>query len=147
MGDRIFLLLIGALGFWVPVVLLEILSRGRYSIAIANLLPVACATGALWLLCRARVGRVRTLPLYMLAGIYLLCPLAITIAGSAFGGGFAAFAGGHDVWWLLLSSILPPLAMILAGYNGTIFGLLAITIILIAAAVWRNRSSPASRPA
>jgi hypothetical protein len=143
MGSRIILMLTGAVAFWVPAVLLEVLSEGKFTIAIANIVPVVCSLCFYWLLRRgAHFRKLKSLPLYTLAGIYLLCPLSTTIAGSAFGGGFARFAaGGHDVLWLAIASFVPPLAMALAGYNGTVFGLLAITIILIAEAI--RRSAPA----
>ena len=146
MADRIILILVGGLAFWAPAVLLEILSKGRYSITIANLLPVVCVLCLYWLLRRGHFRKLNGVPLYMLAGIYLLAPLSLTVAGSAFGGGFTQFTGGHDVLWLLLASVVPPLAMILAGYNGTIFGLLAMTIIFIVAAIRNSQSSLFENP-
>lgn len=143
MADRIMIVLVGAAGFWIPVVLLETLSRGHYRISTVSVVPVVCTLGVLWLLRRVRIERFRMLSLYMLAGIYLLCPLAIMIAGSSFGGGFAVSTGGHSILWLLLASIFPPLAWMLAGYNGTIFGLLAVTIVLVAVAMPKKRGAPA----
>lgn len=130
----------GALTFWTPVVLLEVLSKGRYSITVANVLAVVCSVCLYWLLSRGGYfRRIKFLSLYTLVGIYLLCPLSTTIAGSASGGGFSAFrVGGHDVLWLALAYIVPPLAMILAGYNGTLFSLLAITVIFVAVAIRRS---------
>jgi hypothetical protein len=144
MADRMMLVVIGALSFWVPTVLLEVLSKGRFSIPIANVLPVVCALCVYWLLRRGgHFRKFRFLPLYLLAGIYFLGPLATTIAGSAFGGGFTRFtAGGHDLLWLAVASFFPPLTMVLAGYNGTLFGLLGITVIFIVAAVRKKPSSP-----
>ncbi|HEX7422466.1 MAG TPA: hypothetical protein VF311_01075 [Terriglobales bacterium] len=145
MADRIISVLIGALAFWIPVLLLEGLSKGRYSITIVNVLPVVCAACLYWLLRRGHFGKLKALSLYMLAGIYLLGPLSITIAGSAFGGGFTQLTGRHDALWLVLASIVSPLAMVMAGYNGTIFGLLGITIIFILAAAMKSQTSDESR--
>lgn len=145
MAKRVLLLLIGGLGFWAPAVVFEILSRGRHGVVFANLAPVALTVVALSLLRRGRLGALRTLPLWILAGIYLLCPLAVTTATSAFGGGFATFVA-DDVRWLLLASVFPPLGLVMAGYNGTLLGLLAETLILTAATIWPNKASPAGRP-
>ena len=143
MTDRIIFVLAGGFAFWVPVVLLEGLSKGRYGITVANVLPVVCALCLYWFLRRGHFRKLKGLPLYMLAGIYLLGPLSLTIAGSAFGGGFTQFTGGHDALWLLLASVVPPLAMMLAGYNGTLLGLLVITVIFIVAALRKSQSPPA----
>jgi hypothetical protein len=82
MADRMMLAVFGALAFWTPVVLLEVLSNSKFSIAIANVLPVVCAL-CFYLLRRRRghFQKVRFLPLYVLAGIYLFGPLSTTIAG------------------------------------------------------------------
>jgi hypothetical protein len=140
MADRIFLVVTGALAFWTPAVVLEVLSNGRFSITAVNVLPVLSALCVYWLLRHAEHFRMsRFMSVYLLAGVYLFGPLSTTIAGSAFGGGFTAFtSGGHDVLWLVVSSVFPPLTMALAGYNGTIFGLLGITVLFIAAAVARR---------
>lgn len=130
MRNRVIVLLIGALAFWVPVALLESLSRGRYSIIAINALPVACTLLAYWLL-RQRFEGLNTLALRMLAGIYLLGPLSISVAASAFSGGFTRMTGAQDTLWLLLGSIVPPLMLMMAGYNGTIFGLTAVTIMFV----------------
>lgn len=147
MRNRVALVLAGGLAFWAPVVLLEGLSGGKYSLIVANVLPVASSLCLYWLLRRGRFSKVRAMPLYVLGGIYLLCPLSITVASSAFGGGFTQFTGPHDTLWLLLASVVPPLGMLMAGYNGTLFGLLAVTVALVAAAIRGRRGRPLKAPA
>jgi hypothetical protein len=131
MTDRITVVLIGAIGFWAPAVLLQILSRGAYSIASMSVLPLLCVLCLYWSLQRRRFRETRALAFYMLWGIYLLGPLASTIATSASGGGFSQPFGLRDALMLLLFSIVPIFAMMVAVYNGTVVALFAITIIFI----------------
>jgi len=142
MVDRLVAILLGGFAFWIPVILFDRVSKGMFSIAAVNTFPVACAVCSYWLVRAQQWCRLRALPLYMLAGIYILGPLSMNIAASAFGGGFSRLWEKHDVLWTLVASCVPPVAMIMAGYNGTIFGLLAITIIMIVAAARARREPP-----
>ncbi len=129
--DRIVVVLMAGIGFWAPAVLLDVLSRGAYSIAAMSVLPLVCVLCLYWSLQRRRFRKIRALALYMLAGIYLLAPLASTVAASASGGGFSQPFGAHDALMLLLFSIVPIFAMMVAVYNGTLVALFVITIIFV----------------
>jgi hypothetical protein len=131
MTDRIVAVLIGAIGFWAPVMLLEVLSRDAYSITVMNVLPLVCVLCLYWSLQRSRFRKTGGLALYMLSGIYLLGPLASTIAASASGGGFSQHFGSREALMLLLLSVVPIFAMMVAVYYGTVIALFVITIVFI----------------
>jgi hypothetical protein len=142
MMTRLALVLVGGLAFWMPAVLIEVLSNGNFSIRIANVVPLACALCVYWLLLRGSFRRPRFLPLYLLAGIYLFGPLAITIATSVVRGTFAISPSlGHYLFVMTVISVIPPLTMLFVGNNGLIFALLGITVIFVTAAIWSGSSS------
>jgi hypothetical protein len=62
-------------------------------------------------------------------GVYLLGPILMFIGATAHGGGFSQFQG-WEVKWLLVSMFVPFVTLVLSGYQGTVFGLLATTLIM-----------------
>jgi hypothetical protein len=141
--DRLLIAVLGGLAFWMPAALIVWISKDSFSATLANVLSVICALYIYWLLQRPRhFQRVRLLPMYVLAGIYVLGPLIMTIANSAAKGGFASFpASARDLFWLGVLSAFPPLTVLFVGDSGMILGLLGVTGILIVAAVKHRPSS------
>ncbi len=141
MAVRVVVIALGGIAFWLPVALLAVLAGENVSLTLLNVSAVACAHCAYLLLARTtRLRKLRFLALYMLAGIYVLGPLAIATSSWAAGGG-TAFHAGRDLLLLVVISLVPPLTMLMVGDSGLILALLAITGILIVAAV-RRRGSP-----
>jgi hypothetical protein len=62
---------------------------------------------------------------------------------SAFDGGFATFKGWADIGFLVEVCLIPPLTLLLSGYEGTLFGLLLGTTAL-AIIQWRNWGGPSA---
>jgi len=143
MVDRIFLVVAGAFAFWVPAPLAAALLGRHLNFVLLNTLPVGCSLCLYMLLTRVRrLRNLRTLPIYMLLGTYLLGPLAIMLTSAAIQGGLVPFpASGRDLLSLIAISVFPPLTMLVAGNNGVILGLLAITAVFVVAAVVRRRLS------
>lgn len=124
MVARFATLLIGAAAFWAPAVAIELATAPGYSIALVTLLPLACLLLALVALRRWRSWP-KSGAFLMLAGIYLFGFTSICLANSHLGG---AWTG--PVWFVVIS-LVPPLTLIAAGYNGTVFGMLLATAILL----------------
>ena len=141
MAHRIWLALVGALGFWLPLVVLETLwKHGDVNLVAANALPVltfACVYGVL----RTRhQNDGRLLPIATLVGIYALGPLMIWLTWSAHGGGFAATHGPRAALWLLLFTVVPPFTFYLATWNGTL-----VAVLVVSLALARLATAPRSR--
>lgn len=139
---RMMLIIAGGAAFWMPVAALIVFSKDDFRLTLANILPVVTSICLYWALVRAkRFREVKLLPLYMLAGIYVFGPVSITLATSAVKGGFPTLqVSGHDLYWLTLTSLIPPLTMLFVGDSGIILGMIGITILFIFASVKRGRS-------
>lgn len=134
MASRLILILSGALAFWFPVVLYEVLAGYTSNIVVENVLPLALSPCTYWVL-RKRYGNLKAPSIYMLIGMYVFCPLSVTAASFAYRGRFHIPFTGSDALWVIVSSIFPPLTLLWAGGIGAIFALLPITAIFILLAV------------
>lgn len=86
MRHRIWLALVGSIGFWLPLALVEILSRnGNFSVALANALPLVTIAAVYWLLRKRESNEGRVVALSFLAGIYAAGPLVMWLTWSAHG--------------------------------------------------------------
>ena len=124
---------LGGISFWAPSVLLHWLRRDRFSgldvLCITVLLPIT--TASLFALGRKVSGRIANRVsdvFFPMLGIWLLCPLMMTISATFSGGGFSRPGGWHIV---LLGTILFPIfTFIMSTYDGTLFALLLTTALL-----------------
>jgi hypothetical protein len=132
---RVLCLLAGGVSFWALTTLFELLARREPTLVGGTLIP-PCALGLAYLLARPRL-RLRYAALWMLAGVFLLGPCFWMVGRTAFGGGFAHSVGYENARLLAEATLIPPVMLILAGYNGTLFGLL-IAAILMPLAQWRS---------
>jgi len=139
---RIWLAVAGGFGFWLPVVLLGVLSRsGNFSIIAANTLPLGSVACVYLIFRRRYTVRRRLLSLSLLAGIYAFGPLAIWLTWTSSGGGFGSFKGPHDILWLLLFTVLPPFTLYLSTWNGTLVALLVVSSALVGIAMIHDSGS------
>ncbi|HEX6533667.1 MAG TPA: hypothetical protein VF041_03665 [Gemmatimonadaceae bacterium] len=125
-------LLLGGVSFWAPVTLFELVTR-EFSLAVATLVPFAGELAIYLLAARRRRSDAAGLALWMLAGIFLLGPLFMSIGAAAFGGGFALPLQWRDLAYLVLLSLFPPGALMLAGYEGVVFGMVLSCVAMLAA--------------
>lgn len=87
MADRLTSVALGGAAFWLPAALL-VASKKDPNLIVGNILTVTCAPCAYWLLSRLTgLRELRFLALYMLAGIYLLGPLAMVTSSWIVNGG------------------------------------------------------------
>lgn len=128
------LLLLGALSFWLPDVLLHA-ARG-YSFAgldaifLSVGLPLAFFPAYLW--AKRLYGKSVLAAPWMLLGVWLLGGFFMQVGASFSGGGFAAGALS-DLTVLLLLCFFPPATFIMATYDGSLFGLLLVTLLAVVA--------------
>jgi len=140
---RILCVVLGGVCFWMPTAVIEIVTRRELRPAVGTFVPpVALLTG--YFLLRRRV-RLKNAALWMLAGVFTLGPLFMMAGATALGAGFGQFAGWQDLGYFALECVVPPLTLVLAGYDGTFFGLLLATALMPLIQWWINRRD-AARP-
>ena len=125
------LLLLGAVSFWAPDVIVHGITRrsfsGIHTLLLTILLPL-CFTYT-YVIARRRYCNAKTfIALPMLIGLWTLGGLFMSVSASFSGGGFASPGGLRDAFLLILLSFLPPYTFMMATYNGTLFGLLLATV-------------------
>lgn len=93
-------------------------------------LPIASVVAALRLT-KFRAGKAGQTPisLFLLLGIWLSGPLFMSINATFTGGGFATPEGWHVVKFGTL--LFPIFTFSMSAYDGTLFGLLLVTLLLI----------------
>ena len=130
--SRIILVITGALSFWIPALLTPFFLAGALGNITQNVVAVVCATGVYLLL---RSWGAKQVAIHMLVGMYVLCPLLISLEAQILGSTHAPpVTSRTDILWLLISCVFPPMTLLWAGYAGAFFGLLAESVILIGAA-------------
>jgi hypothetical protein len=136
------LMLLGAVGFWLPDVLLHA-SRG-YNFNSRDVWHVTAAAPltlfVTFLLAKRTTKGARHSQVgpSMLAGVWLLGGISILLGASFSGGGFTS----PDGRWLALTillSVFPPYTLIMATYDGTLGALLLVTA--VALIVWATQRS------
>lgn len=144
-------IVLGACVFWIPDTILHALQSYVYSrfagsitkgiigmilffILPQVLLPVLSVAAALqvWRLGKNRTS-LATISFSFLLGVWLLGPFFMTINASFTGGGFSRPDGWHLVQ--LGTLLFPVFTFIMATYDGSLFGLLLATLLLILTAV------------
>lgn len=135
---RTLCLFLGGVSFWVPTTTVELATRHELNGIVGTLVPPAALLAA-YLLLRRHI-RLKSAALWMLAGTYLLGPLFMMVGWTALGGGFASSLNGrNDPAYLALACVFPPLTLVLAGYDGTLLGVLLVTLLMPLVQWWSNR--------
>jgi len=100
------------------------------SIAMPLTLLVACVCSIKYV-----HTNVRAAALAMLAGVWLLGGLCMTIGASFSGGGFVGPGGLRGAFFVIAMSLLPIYTFIMSTYDGSLGALLLVTIVLLLASV------------
>ncbi len=130
MGFVLSYILFGAIGFWLPDVLLNV--WGINSLFLFTILPML---GLLitYLIVRHfwhyRGGP--SIAFFMIVGVWLFGPTAMMVGASFSGGGFAT--GLADTLVVIALGLLPPYTLIMATYDGSLIGLLVASFLAIGA--------------
>lgn len=133
--QSIFWCLTGGGAFWLPVIVLYAVFRDRVSVIALNLAPLA-GLALLSIVSRVR-GKEWPRWSWVLAGIYILGPVAMEIAPLT--GGFNPAINQSDWLWLFVLALLPPVTLWFATLNGMIISVLMTTVLLIVLAGLRNQ--------
>jgi len=127
---RILCFLLGGACFWTPTTVIQVLTRRDLNLVVATLVPLAALLSVYFGLRRSI--RLKNTALWMLAGTYILGPIFIMTAWIPLHGGFyVPLTGWKDFAYLALLCLVPPFTLVLAGYDSTMFGMLAITVVMI----------------
>lgn len=120
----IFWSLIGGAAFWLPVIVLYAVLRGRVSVLSLNLAPLV----GLQLLDIVFRMRHKDSPQWgwVLAGIYILGPLAMEIASLT-----VDYTHQMDWLWFVVFALLPPMTLWFATLWEILISLLIATLLLI----------------
>jgi hypothetical protein len=119
--------LTGGAAFWLPIIVLSAAFGDRVGLVALNMAPLV-ALQLLDILSRIR-GKNFPQWGWVLAGIYIIGPLAIEVAG--FVAGDLALINQWDWLWFILFALLPPLTLWFAALNGMLISVLLATLLLI----------------
>jgi hypothetical protein len=132
------LMLLGAIGFWVPDVFLHAVHAHNFNsrdvriiTMVTPLTLLGTFVAAKWATKGARTGRIG---LPMIAGVWLLGGLFMTVGASFSGGGFMGPEGSRGAVLMMLLSLFPMYTFIMATYDGSLGALLLVTV--VALLVW-----------
>lgn len=109
--------------------MIQLLTHRELNLAVATFVPSAALLSAYFGL-RKRIG-LKNVALWMLGGVYVLGPIFVMVALIPLRGGFYAFVGWRDFAYLVLMCLVPFFSLVWAGYDSTLFGMLAITAVMI----------------
>ena len=139
------LMLLGAASFWLPDVIIHAVRANKLNSWDVRIITVVLP---LTLLCtfmtakRARnAARPTRIGFPMLAGVWLLGGLFMTVGASFSGGGFMSPGGARGAVLMMLLSFFPMYAFIMATYDGSLGALLLVTV--VAFLVWILQRSKA----
>ena len=123
--------LLGAAAFWAPDTLVHVCAgkgfSGRQAVLLAVLQPEAVLGATMAFASTQRLHCTRLMPLFVLAGIWLAAGPVIALNSTFSGGGPTETRN----WNALLIGLLPPVALMMAGYDGSLFALLGATACLL----------------
>ncbi len=133
------LALFGALCFWAPDLLVHLIQKNDFNslwfVTISCPLAVVVGYVCLIFLSKTEIGSRHTF--FMLLGIWCAGGLATMISASFAGGGFAS--GFLSTAGISLSGfVFPPLTLMLGTYDGSLFALFLVSILLILDAATRT---------
>lgn len=140
MRQALYAIALGGFAFWIPVVFLAAIYKIAVSVLVLNVASVislAIVSSISWSI-------QKKMPKWgwVLAGVYILGPSAIS-AASAFTR-IPPSAGRPGDWvWLLIICLLPPMTLWLALLSGTIFSVIFVTLALplLLLLPWRDQVS------
>jgi hypothetical protein len=135
----VFIVLFGAISFWAPTTVIELVTRRELSLVVGSTVPVASILVAYAVTIRWNAVRGRYVSLWMLLGIWLFGPSFMMLGASALGGGFTALGGIRSIWILLVSTFMPIFTFVWATYDVTLLSLLCATLILLVLNICRER--------
>jgi hypothetical protein len=125
------LFLVGALAFWLPELVLYAWTRHELS---GKLLTFLLPSTFLLVYLLVSILRPRRIPkpsaaIFMGLGVLFLGTLAITLGATLRGGGFLEHPASTLVG-VLLGTVIPIYAFIAATYDGSLYALMAVTLLM-----------------
>ena len=124
----------GALSFWIPDILIHAVRRYKFDDILLVSIAASLTLVAGYLVAVYFSPRPVTAmnPFLVMAGVWCTGGIGTMIASSFADGGFAGKSGWLFATGLSASTVVfPPMTLMLATYDGTLFALLLITILMI----------------
>jgi hypothetical protein len=150
-SDAVLYVLLGGIVFWVPNITVHWITGFRFSyadaIGVTFFLPAATYLffRMFWWPLRKQEERLSS-ALFAVLGIWILGPSMLTFSASFCGGGLTQ----PDAWHFFVTGTLlfPLFTFVMSTYDGTLFALLFVTLLLPILANSRSRRglAPAFRP-
>lgn len=133
------LILLGALCFWGPELLIYALTRHETNWTVITYLLPSTLFAAYFLVLFLRGARPEnpSAAIYMFAGVWLLGSTAILL-GSTFQG--AGLYGGAESLLVVPMGLFPPYTCIMATYDGSLFALLFTLLLPLCHTVFERKS-------
>lgn len=125
------LFLVGALAFWLPEIFLYAWTRQPLNGKLITFLLPSCLILTYFLASRVRPKRVPrpSAAIFMLMGTVFLGTLAMTIGATIRGAGFLEHPGA-TLLGVMLGTIIPIYAFIAATYDGSLYALILVSILM-----------------
>jgi hypothetical protein len=124
------LIVVGAIGFWTPDVVLNAFNAN--SISLFTLLPTFGFLAGYQITTRIRQeGEQPSVAVFMIVGVWLFASVAMMIGASFSGGGFAGSISETVI--VIVLGLLPPYTLIMSTYDGSLYALLLTTLIAFGA--------------
>jgi hypothetical protein len=125
------LFLSGALAFWVPEILLYAWTRRELNGKLVTFLLPSSLVIVYLLVSMFRPKRIRkpSAAIFMVLGVVFLGTLAMTIGATLRGGGFWEHPGS-TLLATLLGTVIPIYAFISATYDGSLYALVSVCILM-----------------
>ncbi len=123
--------ILGGISFWLPVTLIELMTKSELSIVVGSLLPPTTLLLCYFFARRNHVYAGRSISLWMLLGVYVLGPSFMMIGAGPRHVGSPQLRGWSDVKLLLICSLIPIITVGMSFYDGTVFGLLSATVLML----------------
>ena len=126
--------LFGGAAFWLSSIAWHAIRAGRDSIldvvVLTVMLPIMAVIAArLTIAWRGGAGGASAAPSAILAGIWMMGPLAMFVGAAATGGGFV-----RETWWrelAMLTVMFPFTTFSFSTYDGSLYGVLLATVALL----------------
>lgn len=129
LGPIVRYIVVGAVGFWLPDILLNAFDATSFWRSTA--LPLLGFLIAYKLVKDGGPRATASIAIFMVAGVWLLGSTAMMIAASVSGGGFSS--GVAETIVVVLLGLLPPYTFVISVYDGSVIGLLLTTFFAIGA--------------
>jgi len=140
------LMALGAVSFWLPDTLWHAIRAFKFDsrdmIGITVLMPLSLLGAYLLVVRRLQRTSPRSPVVWpMLLGVWLLGGFFMMVGASFSGGGFVSPSGRSGILEILLMSIVPVYAFMMATYDGSLMALLVVSIALPIWAAYLSRQS------